>query len=116
MCRNFCFGISFTFLIFAIFAVPLSAAEKDFCGREGIIVKNMTMIDLWYRKDGGNCTIWIHNHIFRIKPKDIVEIFSDLTCKKKYCKNNPTYRDYKSSDANGGCGVRILPDCNLSDM
>jgi len=118
MYRKIFFGISVTFLIFAIFAfaVPLSAEGKDPCGREGIIVKNMTMIDLWYRKDGGNCTIWIHNHIFRIKPKDIIEISSDLTCKKKYCKNPPTYRDYRSSDTNGDCSVRILPDCNLSDM
>ena len=116
MYRDAHFGISITLLIFALFAAPLSAEAEDLCSGEGIIVKNMTMLDLWYKKNGGSCTIWIHEHIFRIKPKDNIEIFSDLTCKKKYCKNNPTYRDYKSLDTNGDCSVRILPDCNLSDM
>ncbi len=116
MHRNFYFGMSITLLIFALHAVPLSAEGKDLCSGEGIIVKNMTMLDLWYRKNNGNCTIWIHEHIFKIRPEDIAEIYSDLACKKKYCKNNPTYGDYKSLDTNGDCSVRILPDCNLSDM
>jgi hypothetical protein len=118
MHRESYFGIPVAFLIFALFAapLPLSAGAKDLCGQAGIIVKNMTMIDLWYKKNGGNCTILIHEHIFRIKPKDDIEIFSDLACKKNYCNNTPTYRDYKSLDANGDCSVRILPSCNLSDM
>lgn len=97
-------------------AVYSFAATEDPCSKEGIIVKNMTMLDLWYKKNGGECKIWIHNHIFNIKPEDTVEIFSDLACEKRYCKDNPTYRIYKSLDMNDDCAVRILPHCTLSDM
>ncbi len=115
MSRKFYFGVLIVFICL-FFAVPLSAITKDRCGEEGIIVKNLTMLNLWYKKDGGNCTIWRNNHIFRIKPKDTVEIFSDLACRKFYCEDNPAYEKYKSLDMNSDCGVRILPLCNLSDM
>ena len=101
-------------ILFAAFS--FAQAEEDRCSEQGIIVRNATMLDLWYKKNGGECTIWIHNHIVRIKPKDMAEIFSDMVCKTHYCEANPTYKDLKSLDKNGNCGVRILPDCNLSDM
>ena len=116
MHRNAHFGIALAFLLFSLFAAPLPAEEEDLCSKTGIIVRNMTMNDLWYKKDGGDCMIWIHEHIFRIKPKDNIEIFSDLACTKKYCHSNLTYGAYKSLDANGDCGIKILPYCNLSDM
>jgi hypothetical protein len=115
MGRNSYFRILIV-LIFVFYAVPLSAAAKDRCGKEGIIVMNQTMLDLWYKKNGGACTIWIHDHILRIKPRDKVEIFSDLACKKPYCKHSPSYKVYKSIDMNGKCRIRILPRCTLSDM
>jgi hypothetical protein len=116
MSRNLCVPIIVGLLIFTIFTAPLSAAAADPCAAEGIIVKNMTMINLWYRKDNGDCFIWRHNHMFRITPGDTIKIFSDLTCETLYCRRNPTYRDYKFIDGDGNCAVRILPDCNLSDM
>lgn len=117
MYRNAYFRVLTVFLIFTLFAVPLFAATKeDPCEREGIVVKNLTMLDLWHKKNNSECFILIHNHIFRIKPEDTVDIFSDLACNKLYCKDNPTYKDYKSFDTNGDCRVRILPDCTLSDM
>jgi len=98
-------------------AVPLFAGEEtDNCARQGIIVKNLTMIDLWYRKNGGDCFIWTHDHVFVIMPGDIIEIFSDLTCKTTYCSIQREYHDYQGSDSNGDCAVKILPDCMLADM
>ena len=117
MQRNLYVGALCTFLIFVLFAAPLFAAtKKDTCAAEGMIVKNMTMLDLWYEKNGGECTIWVHDHILMIKPEDAIDIFSDLTCETFYCENNPAYKDYKSVDKNGDCGVKLLPDCTLSDM
>jgi len=109
-------------LLFALFAAALSVepsygtADDDPCSQSGIVVRNATMLDLWYKKGGGPCSIWTHEHRLIIKPKDMVRIYSDMECKTLYCSKNPTYKDYKSLDANGDCGVRILPDCDLSDM
>ena len=115
MKRNFfVLRMLLVFILFGIYhSVP---AAEDPCRDEGIVVKNLTMLDLWYKENRGECTIWIHNHIVRIKPEDTAEIFSDMVCKTHYCKANPTYKDYKSLDRNGDCGARILPECNLSDM
>jgi hypothetical protein len=114
MSRRFCFVV--LFVIICLCAAPLSATAEDRCSDEGIIVKNLTTLNLWYKKNSGSCTIWRNNHIFRISPKDSVEIFSDLACSKFYCEDNPTYEKYKSLDVNSNCAVRILPLCNLSDM
>ena len=117
MNKNLCRVAVIAFLIIAFFAAPsFAATKKDTCAAEGMIVKNMTMLDLWYERNGGECTIWIHDHILMIKPEDTVDIFSDLTCETLYCEDNPAYEDYKSTDQNGDCGVKILPDCTLSDM
>jgi hypothetical protein len=106
-----------TSLIFILSAAPLFAVtEEDPCELQGIMVRNTTMLDLWYKKKGGECSIWIHEHLFTINTGDSIEIFSDLNCQTLYCKNNPAYKDYKSVDTNGNCRVRILPDCNISDM
>ena len=86
------------------------------CSEQGILVRNSTMLDLWYKRNGGACTIWIHEHIFTIQPNDVIEIFSDSVCQKLYCSENPTYSTYRSSDADDNCGVKILPGCNISDM
>ncbi len=92
------------------------AEEKDPCKEQGILVRNATMLDLWYTKNGGQCTIWIHEHLVHAKPGDSLKIFSGMDCKSLYCTKNPAYRDYKSVDVNGDCRVRILPGCKLSDM
>jgi hypothetical protein len=115
MSRRFCFVVLIVIVCFFC-EVPVSATAEDRCSNEGIIVKNLTTINLWYRKNNGDCMIWRNNHIFRIRPGDTFEIFSDLACSKLYCGDNPTYEKYKSLDVNDNCGVRILPLCNLSDM
>jgi hypothetical protein len=106
----------FVILLMALYVMPLSAGAADSCSEQGIIVRNSTMLDLWYKKNGGDCTIWIHEHIFVIQPQDTVELFSDSICEKPYCNTNPDYSVYSFQDKNGNCGVKILPGCNISDM
>jgi hypothetical protein len=111
-------GILTVCLLSVFFIVPLFAAEeKNSCNKEGIVVKNLTLHDdLWYRKNDGACMIWRRDHLFVIKPKDTMGIFSDLTCETPYCMKMPVYTDYKQADTDGNCRVRMLPDCDLSDM
>ncbi|MBE0426803.1 MAG: hypothetical protein IBX72_09170 [Nitrospirae bacterium] len=103
-------------IVLSLFAgSSLAVAEEDPCREEGIVVKNLTLTSLWFKRDGGDCYIWQRNKIFVIRPQDNIEIFSDLTCETKYC-NDLTYKDYKSFDEDGNCRVRILTGCTLSDM
>jgi len=117
MYQNLYFRIFATSLIIILIALPLLAAtEEDRCREEGITVRNATMLDLWYKKNGGECFILPHEHLFTIKPEDRMDIFSDSDCQTFYCANNPNYKNYKSVDAAGNCRVKILPNCSLSDM
>jgi len=93
--------------------VPVMA--EDQCGDQGITVRNATMLDLWYKKKAGECSIWIHEHLFTIKQGDSVKIFSDMDCQTLYCTSNPAYKDYQSADTNGDCFVNIFPNCSVSD-
>jgi len=106
-----------TSLIIIFTTLPLLAAtEEDRCSEEGIMVRNATMLDLWYKKNSGECFIWIHEHIFTIKPGDRIDIFSDSDCRTLYCTDKPTYKSYQSIDTAADCRVKILPDCILADM
>lgn len=101
----------------ALALLPLSSlAGEDTCREKGLYIGNQTMLDVWYTRNGGPCTIWVHGHILTMRPEDTVIIYSDMTCQTLYCPRNPTYGIYKSYDANRNCRVRILPDCTLSDM
>ncbi len=102
-------------IAFALFPL-LASADDDPCREIGIYIGNQTMLDVWYTRNGGPCTKWNHGHILIMKPKDILIIYRDMTCKTKYCSENQTYDVYKSLDSNQNCRVRILPDCTLSDM
>jgi len=106
-----------TLMVTALTLFPvLASANEDPCREKGIYIGNQTMLDVWYTRDGGPCTIWNHVHILIMKPEDTLIIYRDMTCKAEYCSKNPTYDVYKSFDANQNCRVRILPDCTLSDM
>jgi hypothetical protein len=98
-----------------LFPLLLSAGE-DPCREIGIYIGNQTMLDVWYTRNGGPCTVWTHGHILIIKPEDTLIIYSDMTCKTEYCSKNTTYDLYECFDGNQNCRVRILPDCALSDM
>jgi hypothetical protein len=104
-------------MVIALILFPLLAsADEDPCREMGIYIGNQTMLDVWYTRNGGPCTLWSHGHILIIKPEDTFIIYRDMICKIAYCSKNPTYDIYKSFDANQNCRVRILPDCTLSDM
>jgi len=104
-------------MVIALTLFPVwASADEDPCREMGIYIGNQTMLDVWYTRDGGPCTIWSHGHILIMKPEDTLIIYRDMTCETNYCSKNTTYDVYKSLDANQNCRVRILPDCNLSDM
>jgi len=110
-------GMVSALMIVALTLLPLLAsADEDPCREMGIYIGNQTMLDLWYTRNGGPCTILTHGHLLIIKSEDTLIIFRDLTCKTEYCQKNPTYERYKSLDTNYNCRVRILPNCTLSDM
>jgi hypothetical protein len=110
-------GMVPAFMVIALTLFPLLAlADGDPCHEIGIYIGNQTMLDVWYTRNGGPCTIWVEAHILITKPEDTLIIYRDMTCKTEYCSKNPTYDVYKSLDANQNCRVRILPDCTLSDM
>ena len=109
-------GMVPAFMVIALTLFPLLvSADEDPCREMGIYIGNQTM-DLWYTRNGGACTIFATGHLIIIKPEDTLIIYRDMICKTEYCSNNPTYNDYKFLDANQNCRVRILPECNFSDM
>ena len=106
-----------TLAVIALILIPLLAlADEDPCREMGIYIGNQTMLNVWYTRNGGPCTIWVEGHILIIKSEDTLIIYRDTICKTEYCSKNPTYDVYKSLDANQNCRVRILPECNVSDM
>ena len=106
-----------TLAVIALILIPLLAwADEDTCRETGIYIGNQTMLNVWYTRNGGPCTIWVEAHILIAKSEDTLIIYRDMTCKTDYCSKNPTYDVYKSLDANQNCRVRILPGCTLSDM
>ncbi len=110
-------GTVLVLLVVVLVLFPLLAsAEEDSCREAGITVGNQTMLDVWYKRNDGPCTIWNHGHLLVVRSKETLMIYKDMTCKTEYCPKSPTYDVYKSLDANQNCRVRILPDCTLSDM
>ena len=106
-----------TFVVIALTLIPqLALADEDTCRETGIYIGNQSMINLWYTRNGGPCTLFTTGHLIIMKPENTLIIYRDMICKTEYCSNNPTYHDYKFLDANQNCRVRILPECNVSDM
>jgi hypothetical protein len=94
----------------------LTLAGEDPCQESGIYIGNQTMLNLWYTRNSGECTLWPNHHLLIIKPEDKLFILRDNICKTEYCPVNPTFQVYKLLDDNQNCRVRILPECTLSDM
>jgi hypothetical protein len=65
-----------------------SEAEEDLCLDVGVVVRNITTIDLWYKKNGGDCVKWKQNKIFLIRTDEKLTLFSDLICETKYCDDD----------------------------
>lgn len=104
-------------VVIALTLIPLlPLANEDTCREPGIYIGNQTMVDLWYTRNGGACTIFAHGHLLIIKPEDRLIFYRDMTCETEYCPDNPSYDYYKHLDADQNCRVKILPGCNFSDM
>jgi len=104
-------------VVIALTLIPLLAlANEDTCRETGIHIGNQTMVDLWYTRNGGACTILAHGHLIIIKPKDTLIFYRDMICETEYCPKKPSYDYYKHLDADQNCRVKILPGCNFSDM
>ena len=110
-------GMVSALIVIALVLFPLLAsADEDPCREMGIYIRNQTMLDAWYTRDGGPCSLWARGHLLTVKPEDTLIIYRDMICKTEYCAMNLTYDVFKSLDANQNCRVRILPHCTLSDM
>ena len=106
-----------TLVVIAMALSPLGvSAEEDSCRETGMTVGNQTMLNVWYTRDGGPCTLWSRGHLLKIKPEDTLMLYRDMACSTAYCSTNLTYGVLKSLDANQNCRVRVLPDCTVSDM
>jgi hypothetical protein len=104
-------------VVIALTLIPLLAlANEDTCRETGITIGNQTMLDLWYTRNGGACTIFSHAHLIIIEPEDTLIFYRDMICETKYCSGNPRYDYYKYLDADQNCRVKILPECIFSDM
>ncbi len=93
-----------------------SLSEEDPCSNDGIVVRNITTIDLWYKQSNSGCLKWKQNKLFTIKPDEMITLYSDLDCKTSYCGREFGYDKYRSIDTDGNCRVKILTRCTLSDM
>lgn len=123
MWKNMCSTLFYKYFavfifVFVFLITPFSFVNsgENSCISEGIVVKNLTLSDLWYKKNKGSCFKWKRNKIFNIRSEDSVEIFSDLACATYYCKDVFPFDYYRSFDNDRDCRVRILPNCTISDM
>lgn len=107
-----------TILVTLLFSVVAVVAETggDTCEGKGIVMKNLTLVDLRYKKNNGDCTILKRNYMVDILQGDTIELFTDLTCQTPYCRGPITYSEFKAVDSDRNCRVRLLLGCSLNDM
>ncbi len=97
----------------------ISTAQEtpDSCAQGGVYIANLTDLDLWFKRDGGDCNYWRHNAFnIPIRPGELIKIFSDLYCEMTPCDEPLTYRTCKSVDKNGDCIIKISHPCKLLDV
>ncbi|MEW6585784.1 MAG: hypothetical protein AB1442_09280 [Nitrospirota bacterium] len=92
-----------------------AAADGEPCAGKGLTIKNLSIVDVWYKSSNGECIKLKRNYSFVVGPEDKVGVFSDMICKTLYCSSQE-YSDYISFDENGDCRIRFLPGCVLSDI
>jgi hypothetical protein len=93
-----------------------ATAGEGSCLESGMTVSNQTMRDLWVRGNGGRCFLWRNHHLLKLKPGATVVIYRDINCQTEYCPMSITFDSLMLLDLDQNCRVRVLPDCNLSDM
>jgi hypothetical protein len=91
------------------------AAGEDPCADQGITVRNLSLDNKWYKSQGDQCIPLKRNYSFTIHPKENIGVFLDMVCETQFCPSL-TYTDYKLSDKDGNCRVKILPGCVIADM
>jgi len=107
----------FFFLLVMVSAKDAPAsAEGDNCENKKMYISNQVTVNLWYKRDGGNCSLLNKHNIVMVFPGEDFQIYSDSDCKTKYCSDSLKQKDLKSTDRDGDCRVRILNGCILSDM
>lgn len=104
---------AFFLFLFSIFPVCI-AADEDPCAGQGVTVRNLSLDDLWYMREGSGCVMLKRNYSFVLQPETSIGVFSDMLCTEQFCPLL-RYGDYKSYDADGNCRVKILSGCALSD-
>ncbi len=117
MSGNLLLKMVFFLLIASVFTTTAPAfAEENNCKNKEMYISNQVAVNLWYKRDGSNCSLLKKHKIFTVEPGDRIEIFSDMTCETNYCDDTMTYESLRSYDSDGDCRVRILTGCLLSDM
>jgi hypothetical protein len=106
----------FALMMIAMALFPLRVSAEDVSCEKGIAVANQTMLDLWVTGGGGRCLLWRNHQLLKVRPGVTVTVYRDMTCQTEYCSMSITFDGLMLVDLNKNCRVRILPDCNLSDM
>jgi len=99
----------------ALLPFRVTAGEGS-CLESGMTVSNQTMRDLWVTGNGGRCFLWSKHHLLKLKPGAPVVIYRDMNCQTEYCPVSITFDNLILLDLDQNCRVKVLPDCNLSDM
>ena len=106
----------FALMMIAMALSPLRVWAEDGSCETGIIVGNQTMRDLWIKGGDGRCHIWRKHGTLKVRPEVTVIVYHDTACQAEYCSMSISFDGLMSIDLDKNCRVRMLPDCNLSDM
>jgi hypothetical protein len=97
-------------------SIAVAQDTADPCSQGGVYIVNLSVADLWYKRDGGDCTLWQYSKFnIPIRPGERIEVFSDLTCQTAICPEPLTYQGCKSVDRNGNCLIKVDYGCRLLD-
>ena len=108
-------AVFFLLLVIVSSKAALSTEEEDNCRNKAMYVSNQVAVNLWFKRDGGACSLLKKHKIFKVFPGEDFHIYSDSNCKTEYC-TSLRHEDFKSFDRDGDCRVRILIGCVVSDM
>jgi hypothetical protein len=114
MFRKILLTTVFFLLVMVSAKAASAAAEEDNCRNKVMYVSNQVAVNLWVKRDRGDCFLLKKHKIFKVFPRKTLHIYSDSTCRTEYC-TSLRHEDFKSFDQNGDCRVRILTGCTLSD-
>ena len=79
--------ILFFFLAFVGIRVTTASAEGNNCFDKEIYVSNQVAVSLWYKRDGGQCSLLNKHNVLIVHPGEVFQIYSDSNCKSDYCSS-----------------------------